>query len=243
MSTPSSPRKKRLGEILLDAGVIDQLQLNAALAEQRKWGGKLGRTLVEMGFVDESSMVTALSRQLGLPMVDLDSAQLPNEVVQLLRLDVAERYGVFPIGGDPRQKVLQLAMSDPSNVEWLQELSFATGMRVQPSVAAASAIERAIRRYYYGESTTSSETATPDRFGVSEPTFEPGLNPGASGGPGPDVDQQLSDIATRLDNLEKLMTSQVRALRGLLELLVTKGLVSREEYLARIRGRNDGPGS
>src|SRR4051794_8224772 len=110
---PPSGKKRRLGEILLDAGVIDEVQLSAALAEQKKWGGKLGRTLVEMGYVDEDSMALALSRQLGLPVIDLDHAPLSPDVPKLLRLDVAERYGVFPVGADTKHKILHVATPDP----------------------------------------------------------------------------------------------------------------------------------
>ena len=74
MSTASTAKRRRLGELLIEAGVLDPTQLQAALAEQKKWGGKLGRTLVEMGFVDEDSMVRALSRQLKLPVASSGSA-------------------------------------------------------------------------------------------------------------------------------------------------------------------------
>src|SRR5207245_1942777 len=83
--------RRRLGEILMDAGVLDEMQLKAALSEQRKWGGKLGRTLVEMGFVDEDSMTLALSRQLNLPVGNLDGQGPPAEVVQSTRVDSAAR--------------------------------------------------------------------------------------------------------------------------------------------------------
>ncbi|MBI3183177.1 MAG: general secretion pathway protein GspE [Myxococcales bacterium] len=226
----------------MEAGVIDELQLKAALSEQRKWGGKLGRTLVEMGFVKENSMVQALCRQLNLPVVDLDTANLPLDVVQLLRLDVAERYGVFPLGGDKRQKALHLATADPTNFESLQELSFSTGMKVQVSVSTASGIDRAIRRYYYGESTTASATASPSTFGVSETTFDPELisrggpaAPSSNGAPPPEVALELRELAEKVVNLERLVAGQVRALRGMLELLVEKGVLGREEYLSKVR--------
>ncbi|MBX7101646.1 MAG: general secretion pathway protein GspE, partial [Myxococcaceae bacterium] len=147
----STTRRRRLGELLIEAGVLDDERLKAALVEQKKWGGKLGRTLVEMGFVDETAMVQALSKQLGIPSVDLDQLTLPPEVVQLLRVDLAERYGVFPLQGDPRGRTLQVASSDPTNLEALQELGMTLGARVVPTVATGSSIDRAIRRLYYGE--------------------------------------------------------------------------------------------
>lgn len=253
MSAPTAPpgKRRRLGEILLDAGLINQVQLQAALAEQRKWGGKLGRTLVEMGFLDEESMVLALSRQLGFPAVDLDRTITPPHVLQMLRVDVAERLGVFPLGGDPLRKILHIATSDPTNVDASQELSFLTGMRIQVSVAGSSAIDRAIRRHYYGERTTSTATATPESFGVEEPTYDLGPlqaargAPSAAAPPPPAINAittQLSAIEKRLDAmsermvlLEKSSANQVRALRGLLELLIEKGVMTRDEFMGKVR--------
>ena len=241
--TPPPVRKRRLGEILMDAGLLSETQLKAALQEQRKWGGKLGRTLVEMGIVDEDSMARALSRQLNIPVVDLDSVRLPPGVVQLLRIDVAERYGVFPLGGDPAQKLLHVASADPTNLEALQELSFQTGMRVQQSVSSASGIDRAIRRYYYGESTKASVTASPDSYGRPEMTFEPQAPrmAAATAAPGaapsdPEVLRRLDALNERVGSLEQAVAGQVRALRVLMELLVDSGVVRREEYLNRVRG-------
>jgi type IV pilus assembly protein PilB len=240
--TPPPVRKRRLGEILTDAGLLSEVQLAAALQEQRKWGGKLGRTLVEMGFVDEDSMALALSRQLNIPKVDLDTVKLPSSVVQLLRIDAAERYGVFPLGGDPAHKVLHVASSDPTNLEAVQELSFQIGMRIQQSVASASGIDRAIRRYYYGESTVSSHTAPAESFGRQEMSFEPQAPRMAAAQPpvgesDAEVVRRLEALSARVDGLEQTVSGQVRALRVLMELLVDSGVVSREEYVARIRGK------
>jgi len=226
----------------MDARLLTDVQLKAALQEQRKWGGKLGRTLVEMGFVDEDSMALALSRQLNIPKVDLDSLRLPASVVGLLRIDAAERYGVFPLVGDPAHKVLHVASSDPTNLEALQELSFQIGMRIQQSVSSASGIDRAIRRYYYGETTVASNTASPDSFGRQEMSFEPqaprmapAQEPAST--PAPELQRRVEALDARIAGLEQSVAGQLRALRVLMELLVDSGVVSREEYLSRVRGK------
>lgn len=247
MSTPSNVRKRRLGEILQNAGLITDVQLAAALAEQKKWGGKLGRTLVEMGFVDEQSMTIALSRQLQLPLIDLDSAPIPGDAVQLMAVDIAERYGVFPIGGDLKSKSVIVATSDPTNMDQLRDLAFRTGLKVQLAVATGSSIDRAIRRHYYGESTVASDTTTPHKLGVSEAEFgeaelsNPRGKALAEGGSAAASDQtaelasQVAQLSQRLGELEKLVSGQVRAMRGVVELLLEKGLVTKDEYLARVR--------
>lgn len=227
------------------AGLIDETRLSAALSEQRKWGGKLGRTLVEMGFVQEDAMVHALSQQLQLPSVDLDRADLPASLAQLLRVDMAERYGVFPLAHDPKHHTLTVASSDPTNVEALQELTFRTNQRILTVVATSSAIDRAIRRAYYGESTTASRTATPQSLGLSEPNFELEAARTFAGTAAADVgntaelERRIAAVTQRVESTEKLLTGQLRAMRTLLELLVEKGLISRDEYVARVRGRTD----
>lgn len=265
-TAPAAGKKRRLGEILRDAGLITDLQLKTALSEQRKWGGKLGRTLVEMGYVDEASMAAALSRQLNQPLVDLDGMKLPADVTAWLRVDMAERYGVFPLAGDARLKTLHVATADPTNFEALQELAFHTGMKIQVSICASSAIDRAIRANYYGERVIAADAATPSLLGIEEQSFdaqeiitrsgddsgqgeEPPLMASAAMGSGTDpyavpsprsaaqaaLEQKLKDLTARLETMEKHAANQVKALRGLFELLVEKGTISREEYLAKVR--------
>lgn len=251
----------------MDAGLITDLQLKAALSEQRKWGGKLGRTLVEMGFVDEASMAAALSRQLHLPLVDLDGMKLPKDVTAWLRVEVAERYGIFPLGGDARQKTLQVATSDPTNFEALQELAFHTGMKIQVSICGPTAIDRAIRANYYGERVIASDVGSTSLLGLDEQSFDAqeivqrsGARVGGGGEDAPlmasaamgsgsdpyavtaprssaqvELEQRLKELTTRLEALEKHAASQVKALRGLFELLIEKGTITREEYSAKVR--------
>lgn len=227
MNTPDTqpPRRRRLGELLVAAGLLDAGQLEAALAEQRNWGGKLGRTLVELGMVDEDTMVRALSRQLNVPMVDLDRAGLPPRVVQLLRVDVAERFGVFPVGGDAEGTLLQLASADPTNAADLQEIARLTGKRLQLVVSSSSSIDRAIRRYYYGEHPpTPAPVAAPPAASRSAATES-------------ELRARVEALDAQVAQLEQLLGSQGRALRVLLELMVDKGVMTREEYVARVRAR------
>lgn len=229
MSIASRPRraKIRLGELLIAAGVIDETKLKAALAEQKKWGGKLGRTLVDMGFLTEELMVRALARQLGLPKLDPAEDPLPPGVTTLLGVQFCERYGVMPVAGDAEKKIVHLATSDPTNFQALDEIAFHTGMRVEPVVSAPSSIDKAIRKYYYGEEIRAQKTATPADLGIQEQQVE--LAPAPPAPPAaPSAD---------LERIETLLSGQVRALRALVETLIENGLISREEYLAKVRGR------
>jgi type IV pilus assembly protein PilB len=220
----------------MDAGLLTENQLRAALAEQRKWGGKLGHTLVQMGFVDESSMVHALSRQLHIPAVELDGLTPPDYVLKLFRLDLAERYSVFPVAADTAHKTLTLASADPSNVEALQELAFHTDQKIQVVVASPSAIDRAIRKYYYGGA--SNSTASPEQFGLSEPTYE--FTPPAplrlSSPREAELQQRMEALSQQVADLQQMVASQARSLSALIEVLEASGTLSREEFFAQLRG-------
>ena len=164
MAQPSSSARRRLGQLLVEASLLTEEQLRTALLEQRKWGGRLGRTIVEMGFVTENAMVAVLAAQLQLRTVDLDAAALPKRVIDHLRIDLAERYGVFPLGVEGN--TLFLASADPTNAEQLQELAFVTAKRVQVALATASSIDRAIRKYYFGDEVSSGDNVHPRELGV-----------------------------------------------------------------------------
>jgi hypothetical protein len=239
---------------LIEAGVLDELRLKAALVEQKRWGGRLGRLVVQMGFVDEASMCRVLAQQLRLETIDLDAAALPQNVSSLLRLDLAEHYGVFPVACDADASLLTIATSDPTNVEALQELEFATNLRVVPVVATASAIDRATRRYYFGDAPDPRQSADQAPVVPGETTFElvPVVAPPAASPkrpeavaramppppPKPDLEDELrKEIALlreQVEGLETIVSSQVRSMRSLLELLIEAGLITRDEYLERL---------
>ncbi|MHA7631070.1 GspE/PulE/PilB domain-containing protein [Corallococcus sp. M7] len=242
---PGPNRKRRLGEILMDAGLLTETQLRTALAEQRKWGGRLGLTLVQMGVVDESSMVHALSRQLAIPTVNLDThVPVPN-ALQALRVDIAERYTVFPIAYEVPTKTLTVATSDPTNVESLQELAFHSGQKLQVVVATASSIERAIRHHYHGEITSTA--ATPLSFGMEEATFElappqqaEAPTPPRTPTPPPVVrDVELASkveaLTQQVADLERMVAQQARVMRAMMDALEARGALTREEVQAKAR--------
>jgi hypothetical protein len=234
----SSKRKLRLGELLVAAGVLDETHLNAALAEQRKWGGELGRVLVDMKIVSEEIMVKALSRQLGLACIDLDRQRLPGSVTKILPVDLCERYGIFPVGMQQERRVVQVATSDPTNYEALDEVAFRTNMKVEPVVATPSGIDRAIRRYYYGETPEAqqaSKTLDPEAYGLRNQGRMVDLGPDARAGEARAPAAAPVADGDRLSSLEQTLAAEVRALRGLVELLVEQGIIRREDYLKKVR--------
>ncbi|XXF81461.1 general secretion pathway protein GspE [Myxococcaceae bacterium GXIMD 01537] len=244
LATPPAPRKRRLGEILLDAGLLTEPQLLSALAEQRKWGGRLGHTLVQLGFVNEGAMAHALSHQLDLPTVDLDEFEPAGPVNALLRVELAERYGVFPVAQDAAAQALTLATSDPTNAEALQELAFHTGRQLYVMVSSPSAIERAIRLHYHGEIPLGIGVPTVPAAGEAAGSrAAPESAPGSASARAPmplaregDLQQRVEALAQQVEDLQRMVASQARAIHGLVELLENRGVVNRADYLAKVRG-------
>jgi hypothetical protein len=146
--------KKRLGEILLERGLIDVDQLNSALAHQRQWGMRLGTALVAKGFIAEGVLTRVLSESLGIPMVDLARMVADQRALQIVPRRLAEQYDVFPIAlrEQPNgRRMLLLAMADPLNATAIDEIGFTTDTIVKPAIAQISSLEQAIRRHYYGQ--------------------------------------------------------------------------------------------
>jgi type IV pilus assembly protein PilB len=230
--------RKRIGELLVEAGVLAAGSLRAALGEQRKWGGPLGRHLVDMGFVTEDALVEALSRQLGLPAVDLDAANISPEVLSLVAVDLAERSAVIPFRQEGR--FLDVAMSDPTNLGVVDELRIRTQLNVRPYLAGPNAIERALARHYgrgsYGVALAAEEPLeldlTPSSMARSSAAGQG--TPAPEGGES-DQSREIRALQRRLSDLEALVARDEDVLRKLLALLVEKGLATREEVLERIK--------
>jgi len=141
--------KKKLGDFLKEAGLIDDFQLQTALSHQRNWGGKLGSILVEMEFVREEELARVIAEKMGIPYVNLFDPEIPAASVSLIKVDVAKKYGVVPVRKEGSSIVI--AMSDPMDMEAIDDLRFSTGLMVKPALALESEIKDAIRKYYDGE--------------------------------------------------------------------------------------------
>jgi len=146
--------KKRLGEILMERGLIDADQLNSALAHQRQWGMRLGTALVAKGFVAEGMLTRVLSESLGIPMVDLSRVVVDPKALALVSRRTCETHDVLPLGVKEQpngRRILLLAMADPLNATVIDEIAFTNDCVVKPAIAQISSLEHAVRRYYLGQ--------------------------------------------------------------------------------------------
>ena len=143
--TTTKRKTKQLGQIMLELGFITSEQLEEALEEHRVTPKSLGRVLIDLGFIKEAELVRALAEQVGLDFVDLDEFPVEATATVLLPETLARRYRALPIG--EREGKLLVAMSDPANVYALDDIRTITGRDVQPVVATASDVERAIQKF------------------------------------------------------------------------------------------------
>ena len=143
--------RKKLGQILIERGIIDEDQLNSALAYQRHWGHRLGAALLAKGFVTEGTLCKVLGEELGIPVVDLADLEPDWTALKLVEGSFCERHELLPLRLERSRarKVLTVAMGDPLNLAAIEEIEFTTGARVRPVLAPLSQIHSAIRRYYY----------------------------------------------------------------------------------------------
>ena len=190
----------RLGQLLVKAGAVTEDQLRRALAEQSSWGDRLGQNLLSLGFIDEPTLVAAVAQQTGLPALDLDNATLPANASQLLPLSLAERFGLMPLQLRESPRALQLACYDPTNEEALREVRNATGHALELWVTSASAIDRAIRRYYYGEAPQVGGPKADPLINVTRNS----LSTGAVGAPG-SIEQRLADLERKVEELTRVV--------------------------------------
>jgi type IV pilus assembly protein PilB len=227
---------KKLGDMLKDAGLIDDFKLQSALSYQRNWGGKLGSILIELNLVEETELARVIAEKLRTPYVNLFEPEVPDAVINLIKPEMAKKYHVIP--AKKEGTALVLAMMDPLDIEAMDEIRFITGLTIKPSLALESEIRDAILKYYDGENIVRKRTEAPqhlqehDNGGKMEIIHGSDLTMPkeiASGASSPEqttagVEQQTQgDDRTRTD--------------ALITLLVEKGIITREELVSMILGK------
>jgi type IV pilus assembly protein PilB len=140
------PVSRRLGDLLVKEGLINQEQLQRALADQKGTNEKLGSILVRLNIINEDQLIAFLSKQYGIPSITLTQLDVDAEVVKLVPAQIARKYEVLPIKRAGNQ--LTLAMADPTNVFAVDDVGFMTNLQVVPVVASQGAIRQAIDRLY-----------------------------------------------------------------------------------------------
>jgi len=233
--------KKRLGEMLIEARLIDEMQLNAALGQQRQWGGKLGSKLIEMGFIDERSIVSVLEKQLGVKCEFLEDREIPQKAMNIVKVDIAKKYCIMPFDLD--KNILSIAMADPTDVRTLDELSFILGIRIKPVLALESDIKNAIARHYEGVAYTGKIHRAP--IGKMSETMQIVRGPSAAqpATQPPEVTQIIQTESSPTSapeeisekSTEKKEITSKTVIEALVAILIEKGVITREELLKKLK--------
>jgi type IV pilus assembly protein PilB len=139
-------KKMRLGEILIERGIIDNSGLDRALEKQKQSGGLLGEVLLKMGLVKEEDIVIALASQFNIPYLPVQNCDINAKILKLVLPELAKKHLFIPI--DRINDVLTVIMADPTNMYAREEIKQATGLRLQVLVGTVSEISTAIRKHY-----------------------------------------------------------------------------------------------
>jgi type IV pilus assembly protein PilB len=260
MAQPA-PKRLKIGELLVQAGMIDDFQLQTALGEQRRWGGRLGTALVKLGFVEEPVLMRFLARRLDIPLVQLGDKRPAPEVLELVSADLAQKYHCLPlfVKREQGRNVLYLAMEDPTDLQALDELSFRVGMTARAVLVAPSVLRGALKELYApgrgGAVRTGSFDEMPLEPGDTAPVLDAGQlempdaplpTPHAPVSAPPADRPVLEPVHAPEPTFEAAPPPAPEAakprevptrliLRALTQLLIEKGVLSREELMERLR--------
>jgi len=166
-------KHKLIGQILKEQGLISQKRLDQALAEQKVTEKPLGRILVEMNFISEQDLIKALGIQTGMKVIDIKNRKIPKEVVEKVSASIAKIYNVMPVSfeGD----TLTIALSDPLNINIVDDLIFMLGINVKGVIAGEKEIQEKINKYYAGKGESIAEIV--DEIETKMPHVTTATNP------------------------------------------------------------------
>lgn len=220
----------------MEAGLIDEFQLETALSHQRNWGGKLGAIIVELEFAREEDIARVISETMGVPYVNLFEPEIPPDVIKLLKADMAKKFDVIPVRKESTN-TLVLAMSDPMDIGTMDNVRFITGLTIKPALSMAAEIKDAIRKYYDGETVTRTHPNSFRETAMKSTHLE--------------IVREIPDIATTewnqqaqqqqdSNSLRQDMANQKTILDALISLLIEKDFFTRDEIAKFIEQKKMG---
>lgn len=140
--------RKKIGELLVDAGLIDEDDLRRALKEQAQWGGALGQIMVELELVKELDLVFVLSRQLHIPVAELEDREIPKDVLDMVPLSFCQTHKLIPFNKETVGNFLDVAMVEPLNLDTLDNLRVLTKSNIRSNFTTYSTLNRLLRKYF-----------------------------------------------------------------------------------------------
>lgn len=199
--------RQNLGDMLLAANLIDEVQMQIALAEQRQTGKRFGSTLVELKFIDENVLAAFLSRQINIPCISLLHIDIPKKIVRKMNRALASECKAVPVRIDEQNRI-EVAMADPTDTEVLMKLEKAIGMTIAPLIAPDSSIRTIIDKIYPPEISGDDTLSVEKKQAATDPIFWDLIAELDSG----DLDQRLTRIEKSLDQIWILLEKVLRTL-------------------------------
>lgn len=255
---PGSHRQK-LGEALVASGLIDGFQLRSALADQRRWGNRLGKTLVKLGFVEEAPLMRQLSRLMGYPLAEIRDREIAAEVLALVPRSLAEKMRCLPlfVDGDGASRYLYLGMEEPADLDALDALQMRTGLQICPVLIGFQELDDGLRRHY-GIGPDADPGATTDELEIGGGVVGPDCllhgdealsiesdpsapeAPSVETDPAPATREPVARSAARPGPASSGEVPTRRILQALTQLLIERGVFTGEELVAQIRKLGEG---
>ncbi|MBI3932657.1 MAG: type IV-A pilus assembly ATPase PilB [Acidobacteria bacterium] len=185
----------KLGELLLKENMVTPQQLQEALAHQKMNGGKLGKAFVQLGYVRDEEITSLLSRQYGVPSINLDHFEVDPAIIKIIPAETARKYQILPLSRSGA--TLTIAMADPTNVFAMDDIKFMTGYNVEPVVASETSLEEAIEKYYGSARSLQLKTDG----------FQGGSSPGL--GQAPSLKEMMEGPGLTMDDMASVGLSEV----------------------------------
>jgi len=241
--------KKRLGEILMEDGLIDQADLEEALQYKEKSGYRLGTALVALRIIAEWQLTQALGKALQLPVVDLNTTTPTQAALRRIPARLAERFDLIPLKlkGKAKNRELIIAMSDPLNRSVLKRMQDVAGCPIRPALAGLSNIQRAIREHYHGTEKSKTFKDVEKMRKASKPSRGKSgvsLDPASKESTLNRLESELKqvggkkpepvDLPAGIDMGDYLLGLEIK-LRSLLHLMLKKKLISEREHVQTLK--------
>jgi hypothetical protein len=207
--------RQNLGDMLVAANLIDEVQMQIALAEQKQTGKRFGSTLVDLQFIDENVLAAFLSKQIDIPCISLLHIDIPKKVQRKFTRNLAVECQAIPVRIDDNNR-LEVAMVDPTDVELLARMEAALAITVTPLIAPESSIVAMIERFY-PEEVDHDDTMSVRHAGVTPATnkaTDPIFWDLIEELEGADLDRRLTRIEQSLDRIWILLEKVLRTVEN-----------------------------
>src|SRR5688500_1413784 len=163
--------RQNLGEMLIAANLIDEVQMQIALSEQRRTGKRFGSTLVDLQFIDENVLAAFLAKQIDIPCISLLHIDIPKKVLRKMNRALATECKAIPVRIEDGR--IEVAMTDPTDVDLLEKLEQGIGMTVSPLIAPESSIAAMVDRFYPYESGGDETVAAKETANAGNAATDP----------------------------------------------------------------------